>query len=231
MKVELLSYTKNIEEIIFSAISQCYSSDSAFNSLKKITEEKKDKLIKKIISSGHHSTVEHGSFTFSIEGVSRVLTHELVRHRIASFSQQSQRYVKFKNGKFDYVIPPEVSKNSKLKKEFQKKILELGDFYQKLLDNNIKAEDARFILPNATETKIVVTMNCRSLLNFFKLRMCLRAQWEIRELAQKMCKTCKEKAPNIFKNAGPPCISEKICNEGEFSCDLWKKIPGAVLRG
>ena len=228
MKITLLSHTKDLEKVIFSSVSQCYSDKSAAEVYDK-KNQKTDKLIEKVISSGHHSTIEHGSFTFSIEGVSRVLTHELVRHRIASFSQQSQRYVKFKEDNFPYIIPPEINKKPKLKKEFQKKIKELSKFYQELLREGIKAEDARFILPNATETKIVVTMNCRSLLNFFELRMCLRAQWEIRELATKMCKICKKKAPNIFKNAGPRCISKKICSEGKFSCGLWEKVPEAIL--
>ena len=230
IKVKLLSCTKDLEKVVASAISQCYASKSASEVFEKISEERKSKLIQKVISSGHHSTVEHASFTFSAEGVSRVLTHELVRHRMASYSQQSQRYVKFKDANFDYIIPPEIAKNEELKKEFEEKMTDLGGFYEKLIQAGIKPEDARFVLPNSTETKIVFTMNCRSLLNFFHLRMCTRAQWEIRSLATQVCQICKKEAPSIFKDAGPTCISEKICHEGSFSCGLWEKIPGAILR-
>jgi len=230
MKVILLSYTKDIEKLTASAISQCYSEKSSATTIKTIKKETQKKLIKKVIESGHHSTIEHASFTFSIEGVSRSLTHELVRHRIASFSHQSQRYVKIKNGNFDYIIPPEINKNKELKKDFENKIKEIGNLYNKFIQNKIKPEDARFILPNAIETKITTTMNCRALLNFFELRCCTRAQWEIRNLANKMLKLCKEKAPTIFENAGPSCISKKICFEKDFSCGLWKKIDGAILK-
>lgn len=229
LKVKLLSYPKNAVYVIYSAFRQCYSKNSADEIFKKCLKEKDnnkyEEFIRTVISSGHESPLEHISFTFSISGVSRALTHQLVRHRIASYSQQSQRYVKIEN--FQYVIPPSISKNPKLKKEFKKFMQEVKnkyDFFVKELESlGIKGEkayeDARYILPQATETKIVVTMNCRELLHFFKERCCKRAQWEIRNLANEMLKICKEKLPVVFEKAGPKCISLGYCPENKkFSC-------------
>lgn len=229
IKVELISHTIDPEQVVVAAIRQCYSKVGAGELKEKTDEETRKRLIQQIIKSGHTSTIEHASFTFAIEGVSRALTHQLVRHRIASFSHQSQRYVKAEE-EFDYVLPPTIKKNEEAEKIFDETIKIIQTAYKKLTDLNIPKEDARFLLPNAAETKIVVTMNARSLLHFFEKRLCTRAQWEIRILANKMLTLVKPIAPEIFSHAGPTCQTEKICWEGDLSCGAWKNIKGAELR-
>lgn len=230
MKVVLLSHTQDPEAVVAAAINQCYSAKGGEELKEKISPEKRERLIGIVMNSGHLSTIEHANFTFAVEGVSRALTHQLVRHRVASFSQQSQRYVKFKDGEFEFVTPPKISANAELKKKFEEKMKEIGTFYEEMLEANIPAEDARSILPNAAATKIVFTMNARSLLNFLEHRLCIRAQAEIREMANKMLELVKPVAPNIFKFAGPTCETQKICWEGDLSCGKWKGIEGGELR-
>ncbi len=228
LKVTLLSHTKDPERTIVAAIRQCYSPLSGKMLWDKVDEGQKKRLIKQVISSGHHSTIEHASFTFAIEGVSRALSHQLVRHRIASYSQKSQRYVKEKE--FDYIVPKTIEKNKKNLEIYLKGIKNVSDIYNSLLNNGVPAEDARMILPNACETKIVVTMNCRSLFNFFSERLCQRAQWEIRAMASLMLKECKKVAPNVFCFAGPTCVTEKICWQGDLNCGKPQKIKTIELR-
>lgn len=229
IKVTLLSHTNDPEQIVVAAIRQCYSSKSGAE-LKVITkEELKKRLINQIVASGHTSTIEHASFTFSIEGVSRALTHQLVRHRVASYSQQSQRYVEEKI-EYDYIIPPKIKKDKKALIKYEETLKKIHNIYREMIDNGIDKEDARYLLPNAAETKIIVTMNARELLHFFEKRLCSRAQWEIRILAQKMLLEVKKIAPIIFAHAGPTCETEKICWEGDMSCGKWKNIKEAILR-
>lgn len=228
-KVELISHTIDPEQVIVAAIRQCYSKVSAAELKEKTNEETRKRLINQIVKSGHTSTIEHASFTFAIEGVSRAATYQLVRHRIASYSQQSQRYVKAGED-FDYILPPTIEKNEKAKKIYENTIKTIQKAYRDLIKAGIEKEDARFLLPNAAETKIVVTMNARSLLHFFEKRLCARAQWEIRVLANKMLALVKPITPDIFTHAGPTCQSEKICWEGDLSCGLWKNVEGAELR-
>ncbi len=173
------------------------------------------KRLAKIVGLGHLSVIEHASFTFSLEGVSRVLTHQLVRHRLASYSQQSQRYVVL--GKPDYVIPKAISSNEERKKIFKEALDDVWDAYNRLIEMGVDAEDARYLLPNAAKTNIVVTMNARELLHFFRLRTCNRAQWEIRKAAKLMLNEVRRIAPTIFENAGPPCKAGP-CPEGEKTC-------------
>jgi len=223
MKVELINYTKDSERIIAQSARLCYSASGIEELKEKLTNESTLKLIKKIIKLGHYSVLEHANFTFAIEGISRVTSHQLVRHRIASFSQQSQRYVRIKDKGFPYIIPKSIEKNEKLTTIFTGTIKKLNRIYNLFLEHNIAAEDARYILPQAVETKIIITANARELLHIFKLRCCNRAQWEIRELAKRMLKEVKIVAPNIFENAGPPCILGP-CPEGELSCGKpWSK--------
>ena len=223
MKVELINYTEDPERIIAQSARLCYSASGIEELKEKLTDESTLKLIKKIIKLGHYSVLEHATFTFAIEGISRVTSHQLVRHRIASFSQQSQRYVKIKDKGFPYIIPKSIAKNEKLTTIFTGTIKKLNRIYNLFLEHNIAAEDARYILPQAVETKIIITANARELLHIFKLRCCNRAQWEIRELAKRMLKEVKIVAPNIFENAGPPCILGP-CPEGELSCGKpWSK--------
>lgn len=198
MKVKLINYTPHPQETAAIAGKLCYAKGS-LDDLQKIDEKEEANFIEKIIKLNHLSVVEHASFTFAIEGISRVTSHQLVRHRIASFSQQSQRYVKKKD--FEYIIPPRIKKKKELKAIFEKVIKDINTAYTKLLDNGIPAEDARFLLPNACETKIITTMNARELLHFFKLRCAKTSQWEIRELANLMLKEVRKVAPVIFKDA------------------------------
>ena len=220
LKVKLISYPKDPLRTITAAIRQCYSSDGASKIVKRLNKVQSRKLIAQVISSGHTSTIEHATFTFAIEGVSRAMTHQLVRHRIASYSQQSQRYVTEKD--LDYVIPPQVKGNKEALAEFKKAVKAAHSSYKKLVSLGLLAEDARFLLPNAAETKIVVTMNARALYNFFQERLCIRAQWEIRALAARMHQLVMKVAPEVFKYAGPTCETEAICWQGKRHCG--KKI-------
>ncbi len=217
MKVNLIKYTQEPEKTVAVAARLCYSPVGVDELMDRLGSEDVQKLVRFVIKSGHLSTTEHINFTFAIEGVSRALTHQLVRHRIASYNQQSQRYVKFRD-KFEYITPPSIEKNKKCRDKFDKLILNAHNLYKELLDEGIEAEDARYILPNASETKIIVTMNGRELLHFFTVRCCNRAQWEIREMATKMLKLVKKTAPIVFEKAGPNCLRGP-CPEGKFQCE------------
>ncbi len=221
MKVRLLAHTPDPEKVIAVAARLCYSNASIDNLEKDFTRDKVENFIKKILELGHESVLEHASFTFGIEGISRACSHQLVRHRIASYSQQSQRYVNFKN--IDYVIPDTIKENNQLLDDLKNFIDNVSLLYEKMLNNGIPAEDARFVLPNAAATKIIVTMNLRELKHFFRLRCCNRAQWEIRQLAIKMLKLLKEKIPLLFSKMGPACVSGP-CPEGSMSCNKSKEV-------
>lgn len=216
MNVKIIAHTPDPEKIVYTAAKTCYSKKTGTKLLEKPFDEKAKKLITRIVSRGHHSVIEHATFTFSIEGISRACSHQLVRHRIASFSQQSQRYVDM--SKLPYVVPPTIETNESAKKLFDAVIGEIRNAYQKLIELGIPKEDSRFILPNATKTNFIITMNARSLWHFFELRCCLRAQWEIRKLAWLMLKEAKQIAPTIFKDAGPWCISG-ACPEEDEACE------------
>ncbi|MFH1227914.1 MAG: FAD-dependent thymidylate synthase [Planctomycetota bacterium] len=215
MNVTLLQYTKNPERAIALAARLCYS-DAGIEELKgRISATQTGKLVRMLVRMGHHSALEHASFTFGVEGVSRSLTHQLVRHRLASYSQQSQRYVKAEA--FEYVIPPAIESNPRLKNIFNQTMSGIQKVYNLFTRQGIAAEDARYVLPNATETKIIVTMNARELLHFCLLRCCNRAHWEIHELADKMLKHAKTIALAAFETAGPACVAGN-CREGRMSC-------------
>lgn len=235
MKVELLEMSQKAISLIYAACRQCYSDKFAgdiFNDAA-VDLQKQEAFVKSIVASGHASPLEHVKFTFAIEGVSRALTHQLVRHRLASYSQQSMRYVREKD--FDYIIPPAIEKNLAAKNEFEKLMALIQQSYTRLLllmgQDNVIGEaanqDARFALPQAAETKIVVTMNCRELLHFFEHRCCSRAQWEIRQLANKMLDICRKNLPAVFSEAGAKCVTLEYCPEGEkFSCGKYPLKPG-----
>lgn len=227
MKVRLLAYTKDPERVVAAAVRQCYSQVGASDLKKKIDEETRERLIGQVIGSGHTSTLEHASFTFAVEGISRVTEVQLVRHRLASYSVQSGRYVK--RNEVKYAIP-ETIKASQLYKKYLKYLNQCQKMYGELIDGGVPVEDARYCQPQSLQTKIVLTMNARELLHFFSLRCCRRAQWEIRAMAEEMLKLVKKAAPTIFEMAGATCISEKICREGKLSCGRWKTIKGAELR-
>jgi len=216
LKVELLRYTPEPDRLVAAAARLCYSAVGIDQILENMDTEQIQKLLNRLRESGHESPIEHVSFTFGIEGVSRALTHQLVRHRIASYSQQSQRYVKLKA--FEAVVPPTIANHSEAAAIFQETMDQIAASYQRLLDVGIPAEDARFLLPNACESKIVVTMNARSLMHFFEIRTCVRAQWEIRRLALAMREQVKEVAPLLFKLSGPTCETHGYCREGKMGC-------------
>lgn len=231
LKVKLLAHTENPERIIATAAKLCYSSSDIEHIHEGLDEEKTEKFLQRLIDLGHESPLEHVSFTFGVEGVSRALLAQITRHRIASYSVKSQRYVT--EGQFQYIVPPAVAADKKASEIYIKTMENLQRQYDELteiLKNNHIAEgmpekaaekaaieDARFVLPNACETKIVMTFNARSLINMFHHRCCERAQWEIRAMADEMLRLVKEIAPTLFKYAGPPCVSGP-CPEGKMSC-------------
>lgn len=239
MNVELLQYNPECEKIVAAAAKLCYSSSGIEGILNGLDSDKTQAFIERLMSMGHESPIEHITFTFGIEGVSRSLLAQFTRHRMASFSVKSQRYVN--EGNFEFITPPQIAENDKAHELFKeamaddvKKYNEIADILsQKNFENYISEgkdektarrlaekkaiEDARYVLSNACETKIIATFNARSLLNFFKERCCERAQWEIRDMACRMLSLVKEVAPTIFKHAGPPCVSGK-CPEGAMSC-------------
>jgi len=220
MNVKLVGFTPNPEKLPAMAAKLTHSKTKPEELDKSSTKELKA-ILEHVMNLGHTSVIEHTCFTFAISDVSRSLTHQLVRHRIASYAQQSQRYVDFKEP--NYVTPPKIAKNKKMKKAYDETMNNIWKEYNKLLELGIPAEDSRFVLPNAACTNILVTMNARSLLNFFELRCCLHAQWEIRALANKMLQEVKKVAPTIFKKAGPACKSKGICPENKTDCPLYPK--------
>ncbi len=216
MNVELLYHTPDPERAIATAARLCYAPVGASELMETMPDERVRSVLSTIMESGHFSTLEHACYTFAVDGVSRALTHQLVRHRLASFNQQSQRYVKFTDG-LETIKPDTIAENEEADRIFDEVIESTKDAYQKLIDMGIPAEDARYLLPNAAETKIVITMNARELLHFFELRCCNRAQWEIRELAHRMLELVRDSAPYIFMDAGAPCVHGS-CPEGKMSC-------------
>lgn len=217
MEVYLLNFTPEPLKTVYTAARTCYSDKGPSQIWQENTSaQAQEKLLTRLIKAGHLSVLEHISFTFSIEGVSRVTTHQIVRHRLASYSQQSQRYVRFDKEKIDFIIPDSIEKRDDLKDDYTAKMKEVIDFYNFLLEKGIQEEDARFIFPQSITTNIVITMNARELLHFFRLRCCSRSQWEIREVAYKMLEEVKKVAPVIFQQAGPVCESGE-CPEVE-SC-------------
>jgi len=213
--VQLLTHTPEPDKVAAAAARLCYSSSSIDRLLEQGREERAT-LLAKILSLGHYSVLEHVAFTFGIEGISRACSHQLVRHRIASFSQQSQRYVSHKT-QFAAVVPASIQARPELLERFNGFLDQAHQVYRELLDAGIPAEDARFVLPNAAETKLVMTMNARELLHFFNLRCCRRAQWEIRAMATEMLRLVRREAPLLFVDAGPGCL-RGACPEGVMTC-------------
>jgi len=216
MQVSLLYHTQEPERAVASAARLCYAPIGADELIETVSEEEVAKVLRVIMRSGHHSALEHASYTFAIGGVSRALTHQLVRHRLASFNQQSQRYVAYR-GEPEVIIPESISEDPEIAAMFHTAIDTAYNSYQAMLDAGVPAEDARYILPNACAAKIVVTMNVRELLHFFTLRCCHRAQWEIQDLGNRMLKLAEPTAPYIFMDAGAPC-RRGPCPEGTMSC-------------
>ena len=227
LKVTLLAHTPDIEKLCALAARTCYSAMHV-EQLQAWAEEKDPApFLESVLSSGHLSVLEHASFTFFVEGVSRSLLAQLTRHRIASFSVQSQRYVSMERG-FDYIIPPAIlALGEDAAAEYRRQMETCAEWYrtwqEKLGGGPAANEDARFVLPNACETRVTLTMNCRELMHFFALRTCRRAQWEIRLMAEKMLSECKKAAPSLFEHAGPGCV-RGACPEGKRSCGKAQEV-------
>ncbi len=239
LKVSLLQHTGEPEKIIAAAAKLCYSSADVGSIMDKLDDGSAAKFVDMLMDLGHESPIEHVTFTFGIEGVSRTLLAQLTRHRIASYSVKSQRYVVERQ--FEYIIPPEIEEDTSAREIFVRAmerdqkdyddiraILEKKNFDTLILKGKsekaaksqaekMAAEDARYVLPNACETKLIATFNARSLYNFLTRRLCERAQWEIMDLAQKMYELVIDVAPTLFKKAGPPCVYGP-CTEGKMSC-------------
>lgn len=214
--VILLAHTPQAEEVVALAVKVCRSAQD-FSELKAmLTPEKTRKLIKQVIKMGHLSVLEHAAFTFFIKGISRACSHQVVRHRIASFAQQSLRHTEVENEDF-YYLPPTLPQTPEIQQTLTDFMDKTRDFYRHLLEQGVAAEDARYFLPMATVSNMVVTMNARELLHFFTLRGCRKAQLEIRELAEAMLQLVKPLAPNIFALAGPPC-RRGHCPEDDKNC-------------
>lgn len=216
MNVQLLSHTPQPDKLAATAARLCYSAQGAGEIMATIKDDKIRKRIGECVDKGHHSVLEHAVFTFSIDGISRVTSHQLVRHRVASYSQQSQRYVKL-NESDSYVIPPRIRDNEALRSRFEENLKTSQCLYNEMIEAGIPPEDARYILPSAMGTRILVTMNARELLHFFNLRCCKKAQWEIRKLAYSMLRLAAKAAPLIFEKAGPACM-EGSCPQKDQKC-------------
>lgn len=245
MHVELLTHTPDPDKLVAAAAKLCYAKSDISTLMDKLTPEKTEQFLKMLADLGHESPIEHVSFTFGIEGVSRALLAQITRHRIASFSVQSQRYVSKTN--FEYILPPAIAEIPEAREEFLRAMEEDAAHYASLQQTLCKAhterliaegvdadeakkkaeklanEDARFILPNACDTRMIVTMNARSLHNFFRLRCCNRAQWEIRAVAIEMLKLVRQVSPQLFRYAGPACLHGK-CSEGTYTCGKMREV-------
>lgn len=244
-KVTLLTHTPMPEQTVAAAAKLCYSAAEIDKIYEGLTPEKAASFVDMLSEIGHESPIEHASFTFGIEGVSRSFLAQVTRHRMASFSVQSQRYVK--ENMFEYVLPPEIESIPEAREEYIKAMEEDQAHYDSLTailkEKHKKAflaegrpekeadrlaekkaiEDARFVLPNACNTKMICTLNARSLMNFFTLRCCNRAQWEIRDVANQMFQLVYAVAPKLFQNAGPSCV-RGACSEGKMSCGKMKEV-------
>ncbi len=221
--VNLISRPDNMLKVVYTACRTCYSADTPFNIYESTDDEEKMlKLIERVISSGHYSTIEHIQVSFAISNVSRACTHQLVRHRHMSFSQKSQRYVKEK-GQFDYIIPPTIDKNLELKEKFEQFMTKISEQYQEFVEAGIPAEDARAVLPNATTTSLVTSLNLREMIHLANLRLCSRAQYEIRTMVKMMCDELVKVEPWLKPYLVPKCERLGFCDEDK-SCGRKAKL-------
>ena len=216
LKVTLLAHTPDADKLVAAAAKLCYAKSDVDALLDNLTTDKVEEFLDRLADLGHESPIEHASYTFAVEGVSRALLAQLTRHRIASFSVQSQRYVD--KADFDYIVPPSIAANPETAEMFEKCMDMLDTYYSYFTSAGIPNEDARFVLPNACDTRIIFTMNARSLHNFFRLRCCNRAQWEIRAMADEMLRLCREVSPVLFRRAGASCAVTGKCSEGAYCC-------------
>lgn len=227
MALLLLRHTPDPDRLVALAARRCYSSRAADDIEGHLLPEEIERLLGFLRQRNHLSPFEHADFTFSADGISRALSHQLVRHRIASYSQESQRYVNYmKTPELPYVVPPTVAQNPEALKIFAGAVNHTLAAYREMVNAGVPPEDARYIFPNAIETKLVFTMNARSLFNFFEQRCCIKAQWEIRQLAFDMLKVVRQVAPQIFKSAGAPCqfLLSPYCRENDLECPQYKSM-------
>ena len=225
LKVRLLRYTADPELVCGTAALTSSKSGTPSEIFDRMDLETARQKIRRVTGYGHVSVIEHASFTFSVEGVSRSMTHQLVRHRVASYTQQSQRYVLYDTLE-EYVTPPSIAQNVEAKRAYDEVLSQVSETYRILLELGMSKEDARFVLPNAAKTNIVVTMNARELRHFFNLRCCTRAQWEIREVATEMLRQARQVAPALFGGSGPTCVEYGYCPEGKMKpadCNIAEK--------
>ncbi len=235
-RVRLVRHTEDPEGAIAAAARLCYAADT--DHLLDAPAEAPAKFVAMLKKMGHLSPIEHASFTFYVEGVSRAMTHQLVRHRLASYSQRSQRYVG--HAQFDYVCPPQLAGKTvrseggdvpadKFFAETMEMIAHRYGLLNEALGNTGETsnQDARYVLPNACETKIFVTMNARELLHFFAERLCRRAQWEIRGVAEQMLALARQACPAVFEGAGPKCVDIGHCPEGKMTCGQFQEVRAA----
>ncbi len=227
LHVTLVRHTLSPEELVALSARLCYSRATVDDLSERISSRDQSGFVSRVMGMGHESVLEHASFTFAVEGVSRVLLAQITRHRLASFSVQSQRYVSYADG-FNYILPPQIEAlGEEAAAEYGRQMAQMHSWYigwqEKLAQGEHGNEDARFVLPGACETRLIVTMNARELRHFFSLRMCSRAQWEIRALATQMHRLCMEVAPLLFRDAGPGCL-RGACPEGEKTCGRAREI-------
>ncbi len=227
--VNLISKPENMLKTVYTACRTCYSADYPINIYNSTDDkEKMLKLIERVISSGHYSTIEHIQVSFAISNVSRACTHQLVRHRHMSFSQKSQRYVKEK-GQFDYIIPPTIEKNPELKDKFVEFMNKISKQYQEFVEAGIPAEDARFVLPNAASSSLVASLNLREMIHLANLRLCTRAQYEIRTMVKMMCDELVKEEPWLKPYLVPKCERLGFCDEDK-SCGRKPKFDELVSK-
>ncbi len=227
MTLLLLRNTPDPDRLVALAARRCYSSRAADDIEEHLSEEEIERLLGFLRQRNHLSPFEHADFTFSADGISRALSHQLVRHRIASYSQESQRYVNYmKSEALPYIVPPSLASHPEARQLFDDAVQKTLEAYRTMVNAGVAPEDARYIFPNAIETKLVFTMNARSLFNFFEQRCCLKAQWEIRQLAFDMLKAVRTVAPQIFRSAGAPCQFAVMpyCRENDASCPQYKSM-------
>ena len=213
MNVKLIRHTLSPDELVALGARLCYSKSDLAKLEERIQSTDQAAFVDKVMSMGHDSVLEHASFTFLVEGVSRVLLAQLTRHRMASYSVQSQRYC---GVKLEYVTPPKIQQSG-WKLAYQMHCERSFTIYQGMVQDGIPEEDARYVIPQGFNCRLLVTMNVRELRHFFSLRCCTRAQWEIRNLAKAMLEECRRVAPALFADAGPGCVRGR-CPEGEKSC-------------
>jgi thymidylate synthase (FAD) len=230
MQVRVINHTPEPEKMVAIAARMCYSPLTANQMIQKLDEETIQKMVNMAVENHHDSLMEHVTFTFVIEGVSRALSHQLVRHRIATFHQRSQRYVK-EDLITSIVLPPSVLENIEAKKVYMDTMVQVSKAYKTLVDMGIPKEDARYLLPNATYTQLIMTMNVRELIHFFGLRLCHRAQEEIRLMAALMLQECRKISPVIFNRVGPNCFMQGKCPEGKMCCGSFEEKQKAFEPG